>query len=69
MIAPIDIDKPFNVGDVVELKSGGPAMVIAKIEKDTYNSNYYTECVWADDSKNIHQRSFVSAVLRKILNG
>lgn len=37
----------LNVGDVVFLKSGGPAMTVNKIFEERGN----VECVWFDDNK------------------
>lgn len=37
----------FKVGDVVELKSGGPAMTIHEL----YSSDTFCECIWFVDDQ------------------
>ncbi len=52
-------DEPFKVGDVVELKSGGPQMVVTELsEKDR------AYCEWFDDKKLPQGNSFPAAALR-----
>ena len=39
----------FQIGDVVEMKSGGPQMTVKKIGDDG------VECVWFDEKKRVQQ--------------
>jgi len=51
----------FQVGDVVRLKSGGPAMTITYVGADE------AACEWFDEKKNMpQQRDFHMAALNKI---
>lgn len=47
----------FKPGDVVQLKSGGPAMTVEVVGEDGMIA-----CSWMDRTK-LERRSFVSAVL------
>ncbi|GAB3585675.1 YodC family protein [Hymenobacter daeguensis] len=49
---------PFNVGDTVKLKSGGPMMTVAELEGDD------VVCVWFEKSQQ-HKQRFPAATLRK----
>jgi uncharacterized protein YodC (DUF2158 family) len=51
----------FNEGDTVQLKSGGPAMTIDKMNKE----NEYVSCKWFDGSE-LQQASFKQTSLIKI---
>jgi uncharacterized protein YodC (DUF2158 family) len=46
----------INVGDVVQLKSGGPRMVVDKIDHNFYN--YPIFCTWFDKNDNIQYHQF-----------
>ncbi|MGJ0319270.1 DUF2158 domain-containing protein [Aliarcobacter cryaerophilus] len=50
----------FNVGDTVQLKSGGPVMTISSVEDDEI------ECCWFDDvnSKTANYQSFSPSMLK-----
>ena len=52
----------LKVGDVVRLKSGGPAMTIENI--DTYGKGKGATCTWFDGSKRVTEM-FMLAVLDK----
>jgi uncharacterized protein YodC (DUF2158 family) len=51
-------EKQFNVGDVVQLKSGGPKMTVTKVD-----SNWVT-CNWFEGSK-VHVDLFPPDALAK----
>ena len=40
----------FKIGDVVKLKSGGPAMTVMKV--DDFGSRTIIKCTWFAESKN-----------------
>jgi uncharacterized protein YodC (DUF2158 family) len=48
----------FNVGDLVQLKSGGPIMTVSGM------SSTQTICVWFDKDEKRCSESFVSGVLK-----
>lgn len=50
----------FQVGDVVRLKSGGPAMTVQRLEHDDTVS-----CVWFLEGKP-EERFFVTSTLQKV---
>lgn len=51
--------KQWEVGDVVQLKSGGPQMTVERIwEEDV-------ECVWFDDKRVIQRATFIKALVAK----
>ena len=43
-------DKPFSVGDVVRLKSGGPAMTVTDIGDDSFGT-MTVWCAWFEGVK------------------
>lgn len=46
----------FGVGDVVQLKSGGPVMTIQAVNvKDAYGRDGAVECVFFDGSKRLEE--------------
>jgi uncharacterized protein YodC (DUF2158 family) len=51
----------INVGDVVQLKSGGPKMVA----KNSANAGDYVTCEWFD-GKQVKQRDFTPELLIKV---
>lgn len=53
------MSKTFKVGDVVELKSGGPAMTVFSID------DALVYAAWYDEGK-YHTETFYAATLRKI---
>ena len=48
----------FAVGEEVQLKSGGPSMMVEEID------GAYVSCVWYEGKK-VHRDKFVAATLRK----
>lgn len=48
----------FAVGDVVQLKSGGVAMTVEKVDGDDIS------CVWSE-GKQVQKATFASGALRK----
>lgn len=46
----------INVGNVVQLKSGGPKMVVSKIDHNFYD--HPIGCTWFDKNDNIHYYQF-----------
>ena len=55
----------FEVGDMVALKSGGPAMTIERF--DTIGGQPSAWCTWFDGAKRIDQ-DFVLAALTKVMS-
>jgi len=53
-------DETFNAGDVVQLKSGGPAMTVA----DTQSYTPQILCEWFEGAKP-QTRAFHAAVLKR----
>ena len=53
----------FEVGDIVQLKSGSPAMTIERF--DTIGGQPSAWCTWFDGTRRIDQ-DFVLAALQKI---
>lgn len=45
---------PFNVGDTVTLKSGGPTMTVVKVESPTYDPGWRVQTTWFAGKKNEH---------------
>ena len=47
------MDQEFKIGDVVRLKSGGPAMTVSHVETgaNSVDGQPYLTCVWFDDGK------------------
>lgn len=50
----------FKEGDVVFLKSGGPAMTITELEDDQVSF-----CEWFDKHHAFHSKSFINIALTK----
>ncbi len=72
------MEKSFNVGDVVLLKSGGPRMTVVEIESQQQNNNSEDEehtsgqngssklvCLWFDKEDNLHEDSFLLESLNR----
>ena len=53
-------EKELNVGDVVLLRSGGPAMTVIKTEGI---DEKYVECQWFGGNGKSHKEVFVRAAL------
>jgi uncharacterized protein YodC (DUF2158 family) len=50
------MEPEFKVGDVVQLKSGGPAMTIEGIGKYGFaNTNVRAKCTWFDGKKMVDE--------------
>jgi uncharacterized protein YodC (DUF2158 family) len=49
----------FKVGNVVQLKSGGPTMTVRETKEKV-------DCQWFDDKGELKQRAFDEGVLKKI---
>lgn len=50
----------YEVGDIVQLKSGGPTMTISRDEVFRGFTGYahLRECTWFDESGNLHKETF-----------
>lgn len=60
----IKVVKIINIGDVVRVvKQVGPCMTVNKVSTD--KSNYF-ECVWFDDTCNLHVGEFSFHALEKV---
>jgi uncharacterized protein YodC (DUF2158 family) len=55
-------DNWFDVGDVVQLKSGGSAMTVDAVTSDAPNDSY--RCVWMDAVGVLQQGTFYGRVLK-----
>lgn len=60
------MSEKFEVGDVVQLKSGGDRMTVEYIEES--GDEVTITCVWRD-GKSSQRDSFVSGVLQKPASG
>jgi len=59
----------FKIGDVVQLKSGGPLMTIRSIlnKNDAFNlGNDDYACQWFDDKNTLITKPFIHAALKQI---
>jgi len=54
----------FNVGDKVQLKSGGPFMTVESVE--TFGNSDTVECVWFNNDDESHRESLPAAALKKV---
>lgn len=52
----------FTVGDVVQLKSGGPKMTVSRVDENNARSFW---CVWFDDEQSTQAACFNDVVLKK----
>jgi len=59
-------DQTFKVGDIVELKSGGPAMTIVSIQDDKYSCTWFYENTRKSDlfKKEIVEKSSKTGKIR-----
>jgi len=48
----------LSIGDIVELKSGGPPMTVREIESDTVT------CIWFDDRHQLQESAFDLLLIR-----
>lgn len=51
-------DETYEIGDVVQLKSGGEAMTIEELDEE------YASCVWFE-GKHVQRATFVTKTLKK----
>jgi uncharacterized protein YodC (DUF2158 family) len=61
-------DQPFKVGDVVQLKSGGPKMTVTDVSLATDKKDAVVTCIWfptTTDPK-LGTLTFRPEVLRKL---
>lgn len=61
------MSESFQVGDVVRLKSGGPAMTVENTGKDGVGKPY-VRCTWFNDATKASE-SFAPAALEKSERG
>jgi uncharacterized protein YodC (DUF2158 family) len=54
----------FKIGDVVQLKSGGPIMTVTGFGKDN-NANERVNCTWFDDKDNEKNGAYPAEALQK----
>ena len=52
----------FNVGDRVQLNSGGPIMTVEEVDDPDFIS-----CIWFNDKGEVQRQGFPPAVLKKSL--
>jgi uncharacterized protein YodC (DUF2158 family) len=57
-------DKPFNVGDVVRLKSGGPRMTVTECDLDNFDV-MTVWCAWFEGVK-AHEGTFPALAVERI---
>jgi uncharacterized protein YodC (DUF2158 family) len=58
----------IHIGDVVQLKSGGPKMTVLKIEVDNGGLeeelvSYKVQCIWYGEGQRYHEAPFIHFVL------
>jgi len=60
------MSETFEVGDVVRLKSGGPAMTVEEVGDSPLAGGPYVHCTWFDtSSKKPTSKSFKPQALEK----
>lgn len=60
------MDKPIEVGDVVRLKSGGPAMTVGHINCPTTDrKDDQAQCCWVDENGDGRTYTFPVVCLRQ----
>ena len=52
----------LEVGDVVEIKSGGPKMTVSEV----FSDDNIVMCIWYTDNEEHQTREFDPAVLKKV---
>ena len=58
------MSRPFNIGDVVRLKSGGPKMTIVReVPADQYRSEPHYACEWFAKNETAKSAMFPASVL------
>ena len=53
----------FNVGDTVQLKSGGPKMTVESLQE--FEGTETVDCVWFDEKKEVKRQTFPAAILQE----
>ncbi len=56
----------FEVGDVVQLKSGGPYMTVSFIPSFPDHQIRTIQCVWFDDIGKLQEEQFKAVVVKKV---
>jgi len=56
------MSEQLKAGDVVQLRSGGPKMVVAFVNED----GKYIKCVWHTDNGVVNEYNFPAEVLESI---
>jgi uncharacterized protein YodC (DUF2158 family) len=56
-LSGMETESNFNVGDVVQLRSGGPKMTVAKAEGNK------VDCIWIDSAEKFREETILSACL------
>jgi len=57
------VKAPFKVGDVVRLKSGGPAMTVTSLENGEREAGYVIFCIWFNEKGNEKSGHYPAAAL------
>ncbi|MGY3323378.1 YodC family protein [Pseudomonas sp. TE3911] len=56
----------FSVGDVVTLKSGGPAMTVDSLPNDFRTGEPLVRCTWFDKNDSVQYENFGPALLKAV---
>lgn len=56
----------MKIGDVVQLKSGGPRMTVHTLDNDMDDSEAEVTCMWFDEKQEQHVRVFKVLTLKTI---
>ncbi|KJK14710.1 YodC family protein [Pseudomonas sp. 2(2015)] len=56
----------FEIGDVVIMKSGGPAMTVVNLYNDEHSGRPQVRCSWFNSAEALQYQSFIPEALRKI---
>lgn len=54
---------PFEVGEVVMLKSGGPSMTVESLDDGFSEKDMKVMCLWFDNDQHIQEKLFRQDVL------
>ncbi len=65
------MEKLFEKGDVVQLKSGGPKMTIDDYDTSFYSGEFtgFVNCKWFDNDGKFQKQQFDQKSLKKINEG
>ena len=58
--------RPFNIGDIVRLKSGGPAMTVTDVDLNDDDGTYWVSCTWFDEKGQRASSSFPAATVETV---